>query len=38
MCLKGKKTAPHKPGNYECEKCGATSKKKGDLCHGKKIK
>ena len=38
MCLKGKKTAPHKPGNFECKKCGATAKKKGDLCDGKKIK
>jgi len=38
MCLKGKKTAPEKPGNFMCEKCGATSKKKKELCHPKKIK
>jgi hypothetical protein len=38
MCLKGKKTAPEKPGNFKCKKCGATSKKKGDLCEPKKIK
>lgn len=38
MCLKGKKTAPSKPGNFTCKKCGATSKKKKELCEPKKIK
>ena len=38
MCLKGKKTAPHEKGNFECNKCGATSTKKKDLCDPKKIK
>ena len=38
MCLKGKKTAPDKPGNFACKKCGATAKKKKDLCEPKKIK
>jgi len=37
-CLKGKKTAPKKPGNFVCENCGATAKKKGKLCKPKKIK
>lgn len=38
MCLKGKKSAPEKPGNYKCTKCGAVAKKKGKLCKPKKIK
>jgi len=38
MCLKGKKTAAEKPGNYRCTKCGATAKKKKELCEPKKIK
>lgn len=38
MCLKGKKEAPEKPGNFKCTKCGAVSKKKCDLCKPKKIK
>lgn len=38
MCLKGKKTAPEESGNFKCKKCGATSKKKKDLCDPKKIK
>jgi hypothetical protein len=38
VCLKGKKTAPEKPGNYKCKKCGATAKDKGKLCDPKKIK
>jgi hypothetical protein len=38
MCLKGKKKDEDKPGNYKCKKCGAISKKKGDLCEPKKIK
>ncbi|MFW5839328.1 MAG: hypothetical protein ACOCZE_01980 [Planctomycetota bacterium] len=37
-CLKGKKKAKEKPGNYVCKKCGATHKKKGKLCKAKKIK
>ena len=39
MCLKGKKTAPREPGNYECKKCGATATKKdkGELCKPEKI-
>jgi len=37
-CLKGKKTAPGKPGNYKCKKCGATAKSKKGLCKPKKIK
>ena len=38
MCLKGKKKAKVKAGNYQCKNCGATSKKKGPLCKPKKIK
>ena len=38
MCLKGKKQAPEKRGNYKCTKCGAVSKKKGSLCKAKKIR
>ena len=38
MCLKGKKTAKEKPGNFRCEKCGATAKKKDKLCKPEKIK
>ena len=38
MCLKGKKTAPYEPGNYECKKCGATARKKDKLCKPQKIK
>ena len=38
MCVKGKKIAPDKPGNFKCDKCGGTAKKKGDLCKPKKIK
>lgn len=39
MCLKGKKKAPHEPGNYVCTKCGATATKKdkGDICKPEKI-
>ena len=38
MCLKGKKEAKNKPGNFRCKKCGAISKKKSRLCEPKKIK
>jgi hypothetical protein len=38
MCLKGKKVAKEKPGNYRCKKCNAVAKKKGKLCKPKKIK
>ena len=40
MCLKGKKTAPHEPGNYVCGKCGATATKadKDKICKPEKIK
>jgi len=37
-CLKGRKTAKPKSGDYECKKCGATAKKKGKLCKPKKIR
>jgi len=38
MCLKGKKLAKDKPGNFRCKDCGAIAKKKGKLCKPKKIK
>jgi hypothetical protein len=37
-CLKGKSTTKPKAGAYECEKCDAVAKKKGELCKPKKIK
>ncbi len=37
-CLKGKKEARRKPGNFTCKKCGAVSKKKKHLCKPKKVK
>ena len=37
-CLKGEKKARDKPGSFSCRKCGATSRKKKDLCKPKKIK
>lgn len=37
-CLKGKKEAKAKPGNYTCRKCGAVSEKKERLCKAQKIK
>jgi hypothetical protein len=37
-CLKGKKKAKNKPGNFRCKKCGAIDKKKKKLCKPKKIK
>ena len=38
MCLKGKQKAKIRPGNYRCQRCGATHKKKGKLCQPEKIK
>ncbi len=38
MCLKGKKEAKEKKGNFTCKKCGAVTKKKKRLCKPKKIK
>ena len=38
MCMKGKRAAPEKPGNYRCSRCGATHTKKAKLCKPKKIK
>ena len=37
-CLKGKKEAKEKPGNFCCKECGAVSKRKKRLCNPKKIK
>ena len=37
-CLKGKSKTKPKPGAYECPKCCAVVKKKGDVCKAKKIK
>jgi hypothetical protein len=37
-CLKGKKKAERKAGNFECKKCGALAEKKKKLCKPKKIK
>jgi len=37
-CLKGKKEAKEKPGNFVCKKCGAVSKKKKEICKAIKIK
>lgn len=37
-CLKGKKEAKEKPGNYKCTKCGAVSDKKKHICKPKKLK
>ena len=37
-CLKGKKEAKEKPGNYLCKKCEAVSEDKKRLCDPKKIK
>jgi hypothetical protein len=37
-CLKGKKKAKKKPGNYVCKKCGAVDKKKKHICKPNKIK
>jgi DNA-directed RNA polymerase subunit M/transcription elongation factor TFIIS len=37
-CLKGKKKAKEKAGNFVCKKCGAIHEKKGKLCKPKEIK
>ena len=37
-CLKGKKEAKEKAGNYRCTKCGAVTEKKKRLCKPEKIK
>ena len=37
-CLKGKKMAKAKPGNFRCKSCGATSRKKKHLCKPGQIK
>lgn len=37
-CLKGKSTSKPKAGTYQCTKCEAVAKKKGDVCKPKKIK
>lgn len=36
-CLKGKSENKPKEGNYQCDKCGAVSKKKGHLCQPDKL-
>ena len=38
MCMKGRREAKAKPGNFRCKNCGAVTKKKGRLCKPKKIK
>jgi len=38
MCLKGKKEAKAKAGNFRCKSCGAVTTKKRRLCKPKKIK
>ena len=37
-CLKGKKKADVKPGNYTCTKCGGVHEKKKKVCKPEKIK
>ena len=37
-CLKGKKEAKNKRGNFVCKNCGAIGKKKSRVCKPKKIK
>ena len=37
-CLKGRKQAEDKAGNYRCKGCGAVSRKKRRLCKPRKIK
>ena len=37
-CLKGKSKNKPSPGRYQCKQCGAVSKKKKDVCKGRKIK
>ena len=36
-CLKGKSENKAKEGAYQCDKCGAVSKKKGHLCQPDKL-
>jgi CHAD domain-containing protein len=36
-CLKGKSENKPKEGNYQCDKCGAVSKKQGHLCKPDKL-
>jgi CHAD domain-containing protein len=36
-CLKGKSENKPKEGNYQCDKCGAVSKKQGHLCKPEKL-
>ncbi len=37
-CQKGKSTVKKKDAKVICEKCGALSEKKGDVCKASKIK
>jgi hypothetical protein len=37
-CLKGRKKAKEKPGNFKCRKCGAVNSSRKNLCKAKKIK
>lgn len=37
-CKKGKSETKSKSGRYECKKCGAVVKKKGQICKPHKIK
>lgn len=37
-CLKGKKEAKAKPGNFTCKKCGAVSEDTDRFCKPKEIK
>jgi len=37
-CKKGDSKHEHKPGRFECKKCGAVVKKKDKVCKPKKIK
>lgn len=36
-CLKGKSEDKRKDGGYQCQKCGAVSKKKKHLCKPEKL-
>jgi hypothetical protein len=36
-CLKGKSENKPREGAYQCDKCGAVSKKKGHLCKPDKL-
>lgn len=37
-CRQGESEHKRKPGRFECDNCGAVSKKKKHLCDPKKIK